>query len=141
MTTINLREYYPFYHHDEFVEVNDDLADEMQQWERNERAFQRRRYWHHAHFSLNCDDDIEKTTLTKAEMPEERYERKIVYQNLQAALLCLSDKQIRRIYSHYILGLSKAEIARSDKVGKVTVGESITLGLRQLEVLLGDNCR
>ena len=36
MAKINMRDYYPFYEHDEFVEVSDELAAEMAQWERTE---------------------------------------------------------------------------------------------------------
>lgn len=38
MAKINMRDYYPFYQDDEYVEVSDELAAEMAQWERTERS-------------------------------------------------------------------------------------------------------
>ena len=43
MAKINMRDYYPFYEHDEYVEVSDELAAEMAQWERTERSQKRKK--------------------------------------------------------------------------------------------------
>jgi len=141
MTIINLRKYYPFCRHDVFVEVSDRLAAQFQQWERDENAFQRKKYWHQAHYSLDCDDGLEQHVLITVESPEIWYEKKLSRQQLRAALRRLPKKQGKRIYAHYILGFSKTEIACAEKVGKVAVGESIARGLRRLEIFLGKNFR
>ena len=57
-------------------------------------------------------------------------------EQLHAALAALPDKQAKRIYAHYFLGLNKAEIARSEKVGKATVCASISRGLKKVEKIL-----
>jgi len=36
MATINLRDYYPFYQDDVWIEITDDLAAQLKQWEREE---------------------------------------------------------------------------------------------------------
>lgn len=48
MAKINLREYYPFYEHDEYVEVSEEVAEEMAQWERDERSQRRKKYRYRA---------------------------------------------------------------------------------------------
>ena len=42
MAKINMRDYYPFYQHDEYVEVSDELASEMAQWDRTESTQRRK---------------------------------------------------------------------------------------------------
>ena len=57
--TINLRDYYPWYTHDEFLEVSDKVAAELRADKRYERAYQRRTFYNKAHFSLDAEDGIE----------------------------------------------------------------------------------
>lgn len=42
MKAINLRDYYPFYHNDLFIEVSDEVAAALQEAERQERNYLRR---------------------------------------------------------------------------------------------------
>lgn len=46
MATINLRDHYPFYQQDIYVDVSEAVVTQLQQWEREERAYnqKRRRY-------------------------------------------------------------------------------------------------
>ena len=138
MATINLRTYYPFYHHDEFVEVSDELADEMEQWERNERSLERKKRRYRAQYSLDRDDGIENHILFGSESPEDHYIKEATKKQLEVALLRLSHKQAKRIYAYYYLWQNKAEIARKEGVGRGTVGDSIFLGLKKLEKYLRD---
>ena len=133
MATINLRDFYPDYTEDCFVEVPDELAEQMLQWERDERAQQRKKYWHHAHYSLDCGDGIERQVLFIVDSLDVHYERMLTFKQLHAVLSSLPDKQAKRIYAHYFLGLSKAEIARAEGVGREAIGESIQRGLRKIQ--------
>ena len=51
MAIINLRDYYPFYQLDQYVEVSDELVVQMQQWKRDEKAYLRKRNRYQAYFS------------------------------------------------------------------------------------------
>ena len=133
MKKINLRDLYPFYHNDLFVEVSDEVAAALAEAERMERNYIRRVYWNKAYFSLDAGDGIEHEALFIALSPCELYERKVTAQELRSALNALPDTQGRRVYAHYILGLSKTEIARAEGVSKSRVSESIERGLRNME--------
>lgn len=50
----------------------------------------------------------------------------------------LPGKQARRIYAHFILGLSMTDIARAEGVARSRVSDSIQRGLRNLEKFLRD---
>lgn len=136
MKKINLQDLYPFYHNDLFVEVSDEVAAALAEVERMERNYIRRVYWNKAYFSLDAGDGIEHEALFVALSPCELYERKVTTQELRAALNALPDTQGRRVYAHYILGLSKTEIARAEGVAKSRVSESIERGLRNMEKFL-----
>ena len=136
MKKINLQDLYPFYHNDLFVEVSDEVAAALAEAERMERNYIRRVYWNKAYFSLDAGDGIEHEALFIALSPCELYERKVTAQELRSALNALPDTQGRRVYAHYILGLSKTEIARAEGVSKSRVSESIERGLRNMEKFL-----
>ncbi|MBS6956720.1 MAG: sigma-70 family RNA polymerase sigma factor [Enterocloster asparagiformis] len=136
MARINLRDFYPFYNNDLFVDVSDEVAAALVEAERREAAYRLRTYRHKAYYSLDREDGIEHDALFVALSPCEIYERKITAQELRAALDALPEMQGRRVYAHFILGLSKAAIARAEGVSKVTVGQSIERGLRSMEKFL-----
>ncbi len=75
--------------------------------ERLERNFIRRRFYNKAHDSLDAGDGIENDILFVSLTPCELYERKMTAEQLWAAMTSLPDKQRKRIYAHYILGMSK----------------------------------
>ncbi|WP_294143520.1 RNA polymerase sigma factor [uncultured Clostridium sp.] len=136
MSKINLREFYPFYHNDLFVEVPDEVAEALAEAERLERNYIRRVYWNKAYFSLDAEDGIEHEALFVALSPCELYERKVTAQELRAALSALPEMQSRRVYAHYILGMNKTEIAWAEGVHEKTVRTSIERGLRNMENFL-----
>ncbi|MEL7610208.1 MAG: sigma factor-like helix-turn-helix DNA-binding protein [Bacillota bacterium] len=136
MTRINLRDYYPFYVADCFIDVPDEIAALLLAQARYEAAYQRQTYRHRAYFSLNRDDGIEHDILFLLLSPCEIYERKITNEQLYAAIANLPDKQAKRIYAHFFLGLSIGEIARSEGVSPASISGSIARGLRTLEKYL-----
>ena len=136
MAKINVRDDYPFYEHDEFVEVSDELAAEMAQWERTERSQKRKKYRYRANYSLDWGDGIGQCIVFRSVAPDESYEEVITHEQLRVALATLSPKQRQRIYAHYVLGLSQAQIARCAGVRVSAVSKSIYSGLVRMEKCL-----
>jgi DNA-directed RNA polymerase specialized sigma subunit, sigma24 homolog len=136
MVLINLRKYYEFYQQDDFVEVPDEVAEALQQLDRQEASHRRKVYRNKAHFSLDRNDGIEHSVVYAVLSPEDLYEQKVNRELLHAAMATLSGKQAKRIYAHYFLGLSKAEIARTENVRGDTVKKSISEGLHKLQCFL-----
>lgn len=136
MPKINLRDFYPFYNTDLFIEISDEVEAILLEEERLERNFIRRRFYNKAHYSLDAGDGIENDILFVSLTPCELYERKMTAEQLQAAMASLPDKQGKRVYAHYILGISKSDIARAEGVDEKAVRVSIERGLRNMEKFL-----
>jgi RNA polymerase sigma-70 factor (ECF subfamily) len=136
MAKINLRDYYPFYKTDFFVDVPDEVETALLEAERLERNYIRRCFYNKAYYSLDAGDGIENDILFVPLSPCEVYERKVTAEQLHAAIASLSDKQAKRIYAHYILGMDEISIAKAEGVSKSSVSESIKRGLRSMEMFL-----
>lgn len=136
MTIINLRDVYPFYHTDLLVEVSEDVVEAMIAATRREASSRRHMYRYKAQYSLDRGDGIEHRSLRFAPSPAELYEEKEQIVALYAALAALPEKQSRRVYAHYILGVSKAELARAEGVAESAVRDSINRGLKMLREIL-----
>lgn len=139
MIQINLRDYYPTYHNDMLVEVTEEVAEQLRQWERNEKAYQRKLKRNHAQFSLDFGDGIEREAVFSSVSPDELYERKLTRQQLFTAIAALPDKQAKRVYAHFIMGMSQSEIAHAEKVSVSAVDSSILRGLQRLAQYLKQN--
>lgn len=136
MLKINLQDYYPFYQYDCFVDVPEEVAEALQEFDRQENAYQRRMYRNKSQYSLDRGDGIEHDILFVSLSPWEIYERKVTYEQLHAAIASLPDKQAKRIYTHYFLEMSNAAIAKSEGVSEVAVRDAIDRGLRNIEKYL-----
>lgn len=136
MTRINLRDYYPFYPFNFFIEVTEEIKEQLKQFKRDEHADFERRRFHKAYYSLDADEGIEKDIILLVLSPEEIYERKMSNQELYAAINSLPEKQAKRVYAHFFLDMSKAEIARVERVDKSSVRDSIERGLKHMERFL-----
>lgn len=133
MKEINLRELYPsIYKTDTYVEVSDDVLEAIKAHDRAEAARERKMYRYKAHYSLDCDDGIENDALYRPATPEEIILEKTVQEKLHAAIMALPKKQAKRLYAHFYLGMSKAELARQEGVTENAVRESINRGLNNL---------
>lgn len=140
MKTINLRDLYPDqYTSDYFIEVPDQLAWELHQFDLNEAAYQLRTYRHQAYYSLDRGDGIEKEALFVASTPDELYEKKLTNQQLYAAIRQLSEKQAKRVYSYYFLDMDEYEIAKAEGISQQAVHSAIRRAMRNLEKILKNN--
>ena len=133
MNEINLRELYPHtYKTDTYVEVSDDVLEAIKAHERAEAARERKMYRYKAHYSLDRGDGIEHDALYQPPTPEEIILEQTIREKLYAAVMELPEKQAKRIYAHFYLGMSKAAIARQEGVAENAVRESINRGLKYL---------
>lgn len=137
MININLRIYYPvLYREDTFCEVPEQVKLMLEELKRFEHAQDERRRYHG-----ECLAFIEDVTDLQLGLPslEDAYEKSCRRQELYRAMLRLPVKQMRRIYAHFFLGLSEAEIARAEKVSIAAVSSSITQGILHLRRYLSND--
>jgi RNA polymerase sigma factor (sigma-70 family) len=133
MKKINLRELYPdVYKTDHFVEVAEDVLETIRAAERAEAAYERKMYRYKAHYSLDCDNGIENAVLLKPQTPEMVLEEKQFQEQVYATVMKLPEKQAKRIYARYYLGMTVNEIAEVEGVDPSRVRDSIRRGLKQL---------
>jgi len=136
MTTINLRNYYPWYKHDEYIEVPDEVAAELKADKLYEASYQRQLMRNKAHYSLDCDDGIEYTACLANPTPQELIERMELFYYLWNALNSLPEIQGRRVEACVILGASYREQARIEGVGKSSIRMSVLYGLENMRKYL-----
>ena len=133
MKKVNLRDLYPdVYKTDYFVEVTEDVLETIRAAERAEAAYDRRMYRYKAHYSLDCDNGIENAILMKPQTPEMLLEEKQFQEQVYAAVMKLPEKQAKRIYARYYLGMTVNEIAEVEGVDPSRIRDSIRRGLKQL---------
>lgn len=133
---INLRDFYPYYTCDALVEVSDEIGTVLLESKREEKNYWNRLGYHKAYYSLDRGDGIEYDTVEKPMTPEEALIHKALMAELYAAFASLPDKQAKRLYAFFFLGMSKAEIARAEKVDERAVRDSIERGLKKMEKYL-----
>lgn len=138
MREINLRDYYPHYTTDKFVEVPDEVLVILEDFRRQEESYQRSLRRYKAFYSLDADNGIEKGILFELPSPFELLEQQRMIALLYQGLATLPEKQRQRIYAHYFLGMSKTAIARQEGCDPSSVRDSIKRGLVRLEKFFED---
>ena len=140
MQKINLRDLYPdVYKTDAFVDMAEEVLAAIQSQKQADAAYERRKFRHKAHDSLDREDGIENDTLARPLTPEEVMEQKQLREEVYAALMQLPAIQARRIYARFYLGMTVAEIAKVEGVDRRRVWASIRRGLKKLAYLLDAN--
>ena len=129
MTTINLKDFYPWYTHDEYIEVSEEVADELRTSRRREAAHAERVRYNKAFYSLDCDDGIEYTACLHEPTPQELLDRVELFVRLWNALNSLPEIQ----------GKSFRRIAREEGVSKSAVRDSVYCGLESMKKYLRKN--
>ena len=133
MQKINLRELYPdIYKTDTYLEVADEVQAVFLADKRAEARYLRQMYNYKAHYSLDCDNGIENAVLLKPQTPEMVLEEKQFQEQVYAAVMKLPEKQAKRIYARYYLGMTVNKIAEVEGVDPSRVRDSIRRGLKQL---------
>ena len=135
MKRINLRELYPdYYQTDIFIDIPEEVLAVIAEETRAEAAAKRQTYRHRAQYSLDVGDGIEEATLRQLPNPETILETYQQHEELYAAIMSLPEKQAKRIYARFFLGLTINEIAKIEGVSKSRVSESIRTGLEKLKI-------
>jgi len=136
MITVNLRDFYYWYDHDEFTEVSDEVAEELKKSSRYANSYERRMKRNKSiSFNIEADYDTAAFYCT-TNNPEE-----IAIKIEQHCFLCraintLPEKQGRRIEAHFSLGISRKDIAVAEGVSESSVNESINRGLKTMKIIL-----
>lgn len=138
MKKINLRDYYPYYTQDMIVEVPDEVALLLREYMLLEEAYRIRTYRYKAFYSLDRDEGIEREILQKPLNPAESWEQRQMTELIYKGLSKLPVKQRQRIYAHFFLGMSKADIAKAEGTHKSRITRSIEAGLRLGQLLYQD---
>lgn len=136
MTKINLREFYPWYLADEFVDVSDEVAAELWADKLYEAAHRRRLVRNKAQYSLDREDGIEYAACQRELSPQEVLDRKEWFFHLWNALNSLPETQGHRVDAYLILGKTYREIALEEGIDKSTVRESVRAGMESMKKYL-----
>ncbi|MDL2237439.1 sigma-70 family RNA polymerase sigma factor [Christensenellaceae bacterium OttesenSCG-928-K19] len=136
MKTINLRNFYAWYTHDEFVKIPTKVAAELIADKRYQRTHERniRRY---RVLSLDMDDNTESSAIASYnDSPERIIDLMERHCRLCRALNSLPEVQARRIEAHFILGMSQRNIAKSEGVNERNIRHSIRKGIAGMKRFL-----
>ena len=138
MKTINLRDFYKWYTHDEFVEVSDEVAEEMMADKRYHKTHERRMRYNKTYLFDEATEAEAATIAHTTDNPEAIFEMKERFCRLCRALNSLPEIQGRRIEARYIHGKSVTAIAEAEGVSKGSVSISITRGLEAMKKYLNN---
>ncbi len=137
MATINLRDFYSWYTHDELIDVAEEIEAELFADKRYHKAHERRVKRNKAQYSLDAEDGIEASAIIfSSNSPEAVFEMMERHCSLCRALNSLPEIQGRRVEAHYIFGKSRKEIAKAESVTESSVSETIKKGILAMKKYL-----
>ena len=149
MKTINLKDYYPYYKEDTFIEVSDEVAAQMEENNHADEAYRIRTLRNKAYYSLDMGDQIERESIiSHAPSVDDVYEHQKDLENMNRGLDdssgnqtngVLTEKQLRRILKFYYDEMSFTEIAEQEDCNWSSVRDTIERGLNQLKKYLEKN--
>lgn len=136
MTNINLKDHYPWYTEDTFVEIPDEIAAFLDEDRRLQINYAQYIRDNKAFYSLDAGDGIEADALIKPEQPDAALERMELERLLKEGLAQLTETQRRRVLAHILDGKSKTQIADMESVREGAIRDSIRRGLSALKDFL-----
>lgn len=136
MTNINLKDHYPWYTEDTFVEISDEIAAFLDEDRRLQINYAQYIRDNKAFYSLDAGDGIEADALIKPEQPDAALERMELERLLKEGLAQLTETQRRRVLAHILDGKSKTQIADMESVREGAIRDSIRRGLSALKDFL-----
>lgn len=136
MKKIRLKDEYPWYPDDIYIEVSDEVAEALLSFSKREKAQREKIRYHRAFYSLDAGDGIERDIVFVSASPQELYERKVSREELYSAINRLPEKQAKRVYARYFLGMTETKIAKIEGVSVMAISKSIAAGLKRIEKIL-----
>lgn len=126
MKKVNLKRLYPsLYTKDIYIFLPDDVAVALWEETKKERADYAKIRYHHAYYSLDRDDGIERFALHSPMLPEDVIQQKELCEFLYSIIRELPEKQLKRFYAYYILGMKLKDIARIERTDAAAVLRSV----------------
>ena len=138
MSIINLKIIYPDYYSDDFVvEVSEQIAQVLKQSLRDEAAYRRNCRNNGVNcFFDSCNEEYIAARSNAYQTLEQVLDQQLERRQLYRALNLLPPLQARRVYAHHILGMSKTDIAKYERVDESAVRRSIMTAERNLRNIL-----
>ena len=136
MKKIRLKDEYPWYPDDVYIAVSEEVAEAFLNFARSEKAQREKIRYHRAFYSLDAGDGIERDIVFVSASPQELYERKVSCEELYSAMNKLPEKQSKRVYAKYFLGMTETKIAQIEGVSVMAISKSIAAGLKRIEKIL-----
>ena len=136
MAEINLRDLYPWYTNDEFIEIPDEAAAAISEDIRRENAYKRKVRRYKANNTLDWESEIEIGADDKNKPPLniliENHDKQLLY----SAIAKLPSKQAKRLYAYFFLDMNTVEIANAEGVTQQSVSDSLKGAARNLKKFL-----
>ena len=132
MVTINLKKYYPeHYREDTYIDVDEKVADFMEQERPKPASAARKQYRYKAQYSLDAGDGIEEETLIRLFHEAERDERlrALLEQAMQSSLTVAQYRRVRMRFSERKI---YRVIAAEENVSISTIEASIDGAVKKL---------
>ena len=126
---------YPYMTENVMLEVSDEIAAALSMGGRLCDSYKRQKR-RNGECSLDTDPGFEADVLRQPMTPDEYIEARETTFALYDAMAQLPPTQARRVYQHYLLGMSKAEIAAAEGVGRSRICCSVERGLAAMKNIL-----
>ena len=136
MITINLKDFYPWYGTDEFIEVPEEVVLEMLADKRYEAAHAKKIKRHKVLSFSDYGDKTQEWCNQTAPDPQHMAEIRELSEQFLDILEALPEIQSRRIRAHIILDMTLSEIALQEEVSIATVQRAIQRGIKKIQKFL-----
>ena len=136
MITINLKDFYPWYGTDEFIEVPEEVVLEMLADKRYEAAYTKKIKRHKVLSFSDYGDKTQEWCNQTAPDPQHMAEIRELLEQFLGILEALPEIQSRRIRGHIILDMTLSEIALQEEVSIATVQRAIQRGIKKIQKFL-----
>ncbi len=131
MVTINLKKYYPdYYTEDTYVDVDENVAEFMEEERPKPASARRRAQRNKAQYSLDSGDGIEEETVIRLFREAQAHDE--LRARLERSMRTLTEVQRRRIMMRFDREMKYKEIADAENVSVNAIEDSINGALKKM---------